>query len=44
MKSLAEQRSKQMKVIQEKVKLKEKELKRFDPVSPTVTSYFYVSQ
>ncbi|KAG8636469.1 uncharacterized protein LOC110602898 [Manihot esculenta] len=32
MKSLAEQRSKQMKVIQEKVKLKEKELKRFDPV------------
>ncbi|KAJ9167570.1 hypothetical protein P3X46_019192 [Hevea brasiliensis] len=32
MQSLGEQRSKQMKVIQEKMKLKEKEVKRFDPI------------
>lgn len=33
MKMLSEQRSKNFKVIQEKMKLNEKEVKRFNPVS-----------
>lgn len=33
MKSLAEQRNKNMKVIQEKMNLNQKEVKRFNPVS-----------
>lgn len=45
MKSLAEQRSKNMKMIQEKMKLKQKEAKRFNPVSPNaISSFLYVSK
>lgn len=33
MKSLSEQRTKNMKIIQEKMKLNKKEVKRFNPVS-----------
>jgi hypothetical protein len=39
MKSLSEQRTKNMKVIQEKMKLNQKEVKRFNPVSSCLLSY-----
>lgn len=37
MKALAEQRDKNMKVLQEKMKLNEKQVKRFNPVSPNMS-------
>jgi len=40
MKSLAEQRDKNMKVIQEKMNLDKKEMKRFNPVSSDINLHF----
>lgn len=43
MKNLSEQRAKNLKVIQEKMKLNQKEVKRFNPVGPYVLFLSYVS-
>ena len=40
MKSLADQRDKNMKVIQEKMNLDKKEMKRFNPVSSDINLHF----
>lgn len=42
MKSMAEQRTKNMKVIQEKMKLNQKEVKRFNPVSSYAIFFCHV--
>ena len=41
MKSLAEQRAKNMKVIQEKMNLDQNEMKRFNPVSSDITLHLF---
>jgi len=44
MKSLADQRDKNMKVIQEKMNLDKKEMKRFNPVSSDINLHFHLLQ
>jgi len=41
MKSLADQRDRNMKVIQEKMNLDKKEMKRFNPVSSAINLHFF---
>lgn len=41
MKALAENRSKNLKVIQDKMKLNQKEVKRFNPVSSCIITSVY---